>query len=257
VSLQPHDVEAMVFWTRHPRHLLAHLDELDRRDYCYYFQYTLMDNPRALEPHTPPAETAIRSFRELAQHVGADRVIWRYDPIVFSNATDLEFHTAAYRRLAEALRGCTKRSVISIMDLYGKARPRLLGLAGAGIRVQADEGAVRALTAELAPRLADTAAANGMEIVSCAETLDLRPFGVRPGACVDADYLARVLGVSVAAKKDPAQREACGCVSSRDIGMYDSCLFGCRYCYAVASFLRARANRLAHDPLSPSLLGTP
>jgi DNA repair photolyase len=44
-------------------------------------------------------------------------------------------------------------------------------------------------------------------------------------------------------------------VVSRDIGMYDSCLHGCAYCYATTSFERARRNHAAHDPRSPSLLG--
>ena len=37
--------------------------------------------------------------------------------------------------------------------------------------------------------------------------------------------------------------------------MYDSCLFGCRYCYATSSFERARVNHAEHRPDSPSLLG--
>jgi hypothetical protein len=93
-----------------------------------------------------------------------------------------------------------------------------------------------------------------MEIVSCAEEVDLRPFGVLPGKCVDNAHIARVFGVDVAHGKDPAQRKACGCVVSRDIGMYDSCLFGCQYCYATSSFERARVNHDAHDPNSASLI---
>jgi DNA repair photolyase len=72
---------------------------------------------------------------------------------------------------------------------------------------------------------------------------------------VDDRILAEALGIEVPATKDPAQRKACGCVASRDVGMYESCLFGCRYCYAVTSFGRAKANFDAHDPESPSLLG--
>ncbi len=57
--------------------------------------------------------------------------------------------------------------------------------------------------------LADTALSRGMEITSCAETIDLRPYGIRPGKCVDDDLLRRLFGIDVPAKKDPSQRPQC------------------------------------------------
>ena len=104
-------------------------------------------------------------------------------------------------------------------------------------------------------RLPKLAGENGMEIVSCAEEIDLRPFGILPGKCVDNRVIAEAFGVEVPKTKDPTQRAACGCVVSRDIGMYESCLFGCQYCYATKSFDQARANFESHDPNSLSLLG--
>jgi DNA repair photolyase len=72
---------------------------------------------------------------------------------------------------------------------------------------------------------------------------------------VDDDYIARTFGLHLPARKDPSQRAACGCVVSKDIGMYDSCLFGCQYCYATSSFETARRNHAEHDPELPSLIG--
>ena len=57
VSLKPEDVDVIVFWTRNPRPLFPHLAELDQRGYRYYFQYTVLDNPRAIDPKSPPVET--------------------------------------------------------------------------------------------------------------------------------------------------------------------------------------------------------
>ena len=103
--------------------------------------------------------------------------------------------------------------------------------------------------------LAELAGENGMEIVSCAKEVDLRPFGILPGKCVDNGVIAEAFGIEIPATKDPTQRKACGCVVSRDIGMYESCLFGCQYCYATKSFDQARLNFVCHDPESSSLLG--
>jgi hypothetical protein len=98
-----------------------------------------------------------------------------------------------------------------------------------------------------------TANRYGLEIFSCAEELDLRPYGIGAGKCVDDEYIAATFGLRLNTKKDPGQRAACGCVVSKDIGMYDTCLFGCQYCYATSSFDRARDNHAQHDPQSPSL----
>jgi hypothetical protein len=269
VSLTPEDVQVIVFWTRNPRPLFKYLDELDGRGYCYYFQYTLMDNPRLLDEHNPPVMAALDTFRRLADRVGPQRLVWRYDPIVLSSLTPPDFHRRTYDKLAAALQGYTGRSVISLLDVYGKIRKRLAGLAAQGVKLMplregADPLAVAPSglhggavmpdwLASLLRDLAQIAQANDMEMVSCAEELDLQPFGIRPGKCIDDDLIARVFGLQVSHAKDPGQRKACGCVQSKDIGMYDSCLLGCRYCYATSSFERARQNYLRYDPNSPSL----
>jgi len=269
VSLLPEEVDVIVFWTRNPRPLFASLDELEAHGYRYYFQYTLMDNPRLLDEHNPPAIAALDTFRRLADRTGPGRVIWRYDPIVLSSLTPPDFHRRTFERLARALRGYTGRSVISLLDVYGKTRKRLRGLAAQGVQlIPLWEGAdpLRAAPSGLPEGtdlpewlaclmrdLAQMAQANGMEMVSCAEELDLQPYGIRPGKCIDDDLIARVFGLEVSQAKDPGQRKACGCVQSKDIGMYDSCLLGCRYCYATSSFEKARQNYLRHDPDGPSL----
>lgn len=252
VSLAPEDVDAVVFWTRNPRPLMPYLEELDSRGYRYYFQFTILGYPREIDPRSPAAATAVEAFCDLAARLGPWRVVWRYDPIVFSGITPPAFHQENFQRLAESLRGRTRRVVVSIVDRYRKIESRLKQLEGTQAAVcdcEAED------FAPLMRRLAAKAGENGMEIVSCAEEIDLRPFGILPGKCVDDRVIAEALGIEVPGTKDPTQRKACGCVVSRDIGMYESCVFGCRYCYATKSFDQARANFDSHDPRSPSLLG--
>jgi hypothetical protein len=252
ISLRPEDVDAIVFWTRNPRPLMPYLDELDGRGYRYYFQFTVLGYPRELDPKSPSVTTAVEAFHALAERLGPRRMIWRYDPIVFTGITLPTFHQENFQRLAESLRGHTRRVVVSIMDMYRKIEKRLKKLEGTPAAVRpCDAGDFGPLMRSLA----GTAAENGMEIVSCAEEVDLRPFGILPGKCVDDRVIAEAFGIEVPGTKDPTQRKACGCVVSRDIGMYESCLFGCKYCYATKSFDQAKANFDSHDPTSPSLLG--
>jgi hypothetical protein len=254
VSLEPREVDAIVFWTRNPRPLFPHLKELDERGYRYYFLYTLMANPRQIDPGSPPVKAAMETFRALAGRIGPQRVIWRYDPIFMSSLTDIPFHLSAYEQIATGLKGSTLRSVLSVTHMYRKIQKRVGDLTKLGIEVFPCDASALSL---LIPSLSETARRNGMELRSCADELALERFGIRPGACVDAELISRISGADLEGGKDLCQRKQCGCAASKDIGMYDSCLFGCIYCYATTSFERAKANHGQHDPASPSLLPCP
>ncbi|OGO42122.1 MAG: hypothetical protein A2W36_05155 [Chloroflexi bacterium RBG_16_58_14] len=255
VSLKPGDVDVIVFWTRNPAPLLHHLKEMDTLGLHYYFQYTILDNPRYLDSKVPSLSSALETFKKLSDQIGPTKVIWRYDPIVFTKDTGVRFHVKSYRKIATELRGYTNRSVISVVDIYKKANKRLRQLNEAGSPIIPYRGKSDIHFDFLMNNLVESASQNGMEIVSCAEDLDLTPYGIRPGKCVDDEYIQKVFGLNVTHKKDPSQRAACGCVVSRDIGAYDTCLFGCQYCYATTSFERAHVNHAEHDPQSPSLIG--
>ncbi len=254
ISLKPADVDALLLVSRNPHPLLQHLDELDRMGYNYYFQYTLIGNPRLIDPHTPPAEAGVRIFREFASHVGPQRMVWRYDPVVLSDITPPAFHVENFRKIAQALAGSTELCIFSIMDLYSKARGRLAEMSRSGARLLQPYRPENLLET-FVPAIVNAAAEVGITIQSCAEELDLERYGVQSGACIDAAYIQKTFGVSVGSVKDPFMRKACNCARSRDVGMYDGCLFGCPYCYATSSFERAWQNYRTHDPLSPSLFG--
>ncbi len=253
VSLKPKDVVAIVFWTRNAGPLLPYVGELKERGYCFYFQYTVMNNPRSLDPAQSPLGKRIETFKRLSDAVGSEAIIWRYDPIVLTSASPVEFHLEQHARIAEQLKGYTRRNVISIVDLYksGERRMRQSERQNDITFYECDDDALRALVPSLVRQAHDC----GMEIVSCAEKIDLSPYGVAPGKCIDPELIYRLSGKPVSYKKDRDQRRECLCHDSVDIGMYDTCVFGCVYCYATHSFETARKRRLEHDPNSPSLIG--
>ena len=252
ISLAPENVDLFVFWTRNPKPLIPHLKELNARGYSYYFLFTLMDNPRILDPKSPSPEISIDTFKKLSDLIGPEKVFWRYDPIVLSNVTDIEFHKQRFEFIADKLCGCTFRCIISFVDIYRKIEGRLNNLAGKGFVLEKPDNND---LSDLAVTFCSIASQNGIEIRSCASQKDLTDFGIPAGKCIDDIYIARVFGKHLNSKKDPSQRKYCNCVSSKDIGMYDSCLYECLYCYATTSFDRAKINFKSYDPDSPSLLG--
>ncbi len=107
----------------------------------------------------------------------------------------------------------------------------------------------------LAARFSEIARKYRLTLETCAEAVDLSQFGIRHGHCIDGDLFERITGVSLALAKDINQRAECGCMASIDIGMYDTCQNGCKYCYANHSIAALRKNVQSHDPASPLLCG--
>jgi hypothetical protein len=250
VNLDPGDVDVIVFWTRNAHPMLRYLSDMDHMGYRYYFHYTITGNTRLLDPYCPEPMDAVRSFLKLSESIAPDRVIWRYDPIVFTAKTDEIFHRDMFEFLASNLRGFTKRVVVSLVQRYKKNRRRL--------RTEDDAGPLLMDISDtrlgvFMNSLASIAAANGLEILSCAQEKDLSPFGIKAGSCIDPDLIKQLFELNVSRRKDPGQRPACRCVVSRDIGAYDTCIYGCRYCYATTTLEKARRRFQAHDPLSPML----
>ncbi|HOB12542.1 MAG TPA: DUF1848 domain-containing protein [Syntrophomonadaceae bacterium] len=252
VSLKPEDVDVIVFWTKNPEPLIKHLEELDDRGFRYYFQYTLTGYPQALEPQVPELKKGISTFKKLADRIGPEKVIWRYDPIVISNITDTNYHKKQIDHIARELEGFTHRLVISIVDEYRKTKINFDQQERRSINIerQISEDQVR----DIIEFAVDRTKRSKMEAFSCAEILNLKPFGLMPGKCIDDHYIKRVFGIDVTSEKDKSQRSECGCVHSKDIGAYDTCLHGCLYCYA-GTLSAAKKNQTNHFPDSPSIIG--
>ena len=252
VSLKQNDVDVIVFWTRNSANLMPHLSELDERGYRYYFQYTITGYPRTIEAAVPKTQTAIDTFIKLSDMIGQDKVVWRYDPILLSNQVDIDEHKRLFSKIAFLLSGKTDRVVISFSDFYKKTERNLSNVENL---IYSDITQDMNSLLDLAKFMSDVASSHGMIIKSCAEHIDTTNVGIKHGKCIDEELIKDVFGLSLSNKKDKGQREECGCVKSVDIGMYNTCLHECSYCYATFNKKMVIDNRKKHDEFSPFLIG--
>lgn len=95
-----------------------------------------------------------------------------------------------------------------------------------------------------------------MTIASCAEQIDLTSCGIAHNSCIDKDLIENIIGCKINAQKDKNQRKECGCMESVDIGTYNTCKNGCKYCYANYHQESVLKNCKQYDPDAPLLCGT-
>lgn len=240
----------IVFWSKNPKPMIERLDELEALGFRnYYFQFTLNDYVReGLEPNVLKVEERLETFKALAERIGKERVIWRYDPLILSDDLTVDVLLERIARIGKELRGSTEKLVFSFADVLDY-RKVVKNLEGTTCREFTTTEKI-----EFAKGLCEINLDLGLEMATCAEDIDLSAYGIKHNKCVDDDLMMRLFNTDAKlmefigseydmidgwsikkSKKDKGQRKACGCVISKDIGMYNTCPHLCKYCYANAS----------------------
>ncbi len=246
IKISPDVVDCIVFWTKNPLPMMERLDELEA--YNYYFQFTLTGYGNDVERNLPNKKTSvIPIFQELSNKIGKEKVVWRYDPIFFSNRYNVQYHLKAFRSIAEALSGYTEKCVISFLDIYPKNKKNMDNL----LSYDLSDSELR----EFAKELSNIAKENHIKIGSCAEKVDLDEYGIIHNSCIDKELIEKIIGCKLKINKDKNQRIECGCVESVEVRTYNTCKNGCVYCYANYSAKSVESNFQKYDPLSPLLCG--
>jgi hypothetical protein len=278
VSLLPEDVDSVVFWTKDGRPLEKHFAEFAAFGLPCMILYTLTPYGRDIEPGLADKQGAAACLLRLAERLGPDSVVWRYDPIILTSPDaplklTAEFHLASFEALAQKLEGRVRRCITSFvapyrrvqknLDAMGRVEPcpqearTLLAALGAiaaarGMSLQtcaAPEAAIPGAAAFSAgsrrpagdARAAPPAGHFGVELFAeeNGAAQNASPGAVMPGACIDAGLISRILGRPLNPGRDKNQRPACLCAKSVDIGSYGTCGHGCVYCYAGGAPARA------------------
>lgn len=247
VILSPELIDCIIFWTKDPENMMDKLPQLEAMGYHYYFQFTLTPYGRDIERNLRDKKDIRNTFRQLSERIGRQRVIWRYDPIILNEEYSMDYHIKSFTELCDGLSEYTKSCTISFVDVYSK------------ISKQVKDNVIKVIPEEQMHQLAAELSRIGrmyeIELQACCEKLNLSEDGIKSATCIDKVMVERICGHSLNIKKDKNQREGCGCSQSVDIGVYNTCMHGCIYCYANHSDSSIYKNWSQHNPNSDILTG--
>lgn len=245
----------IVFWSKNPEPIIPYLPILRAKGIGCYFQFTLNDYGREkYEPNIPKIEQRIDTFKKLVDTLGVGSVVWRFDPLVLTDKVDEIMLLERIKNLAQNLKGYSEKLVFSFADISNYLKvARNLSNHGVYYREWTEEGMCR-----FAQQLNDLDL--GLQLSTCAEKVDLSAFNISHNRCIDPDLICRIspelFDEIGKLKNDKGQRKLCGCISSKDIGVYNTCPHGCVYCYANSTPESAMRNFNKHlcNPFNDSIL---
>lgn len=281
----------IVFWTKNPAPIIPYLPELDKRGIHYYFQVTLNDYVKeGFEPNVPSVEERVKTFKQLSNLIGKEKVIWRFDPLIITpNIGPRDLLTRIWH-VGNKLKGYTDKLVFSFVDVkaYRKVQNNLVKETMLFTKDDVENAeanhAQRIEIVEGLKKIREAWHKEGwdIEMATCAEDIDLEAYGIEHNRCIDSELMKRIFAEDkelvyylhtlkwpekdmfgeippipnkTKNVKDTGQRKICGCMVSKDIGMYNTCRHFCVYCYANTSKELVLKNKDKHNDESESIIG--
>ena len=283
------NTKVIVFWTKNPEPIIPYLEKLDQRGIHYYFQFTLNDYEKeGFEPGIPELERRIQTFKKLSNLIGKEKVIWRFDPLILSDQLSVRDLLKKIWFVGNQIKGYTDKLVFSFADInvYKKVQNNL-------IRETAQYNKENLCSAEFSEdntnefiiglnkiKEAWKEEGWGIQLATCSEKIDLEKYNIEHNKCIDGALMAKLFSKDydlmyflsngklpeksyslfdkqndkIKNLKDSGQRTECGCIFSKDIGMYDTCKHHCVYCYANTSRKMVEKNYATHNLDSESII---
>lgn len=243
-ELKPDKVDCVVFCSKNYEPILERLHEISDKFNTYFF-YTITAYDKDIEPRVPSIENSIQTLLKLEKIVGAKRIAWRYDPVLLTDKYTIDYHFQTFENMAKQLSGHIDRCIFSFVEMYKKLEVNMPEISA----VTDEEKLI------LAQGLGKISQEYNISIQTCATNGDYTMFGVNPSGCMTLDILSNANDVKFRKLKHNGMRQNCHCIETRDIGAYDTCPNGCRYCYANSSPKKAFENYKLHYKNSPILFG--
>ena len=243
-ELTPDKVDVVQFCSKNYEPILEHLPKIINR-FNTYFHYTITAYGKDVEPQVPSIEESIKTLKKLSAIVKKQRLAWRYDPVLLTKKYTIETHIATFEKMAKEIAPFVDRCIFSFVEMYRKLErnmPELIQM------TEADKDAI-------AKNLGAIASKYNLHIQTCGTNGDYSKYNIHSSGCATLAIMGKANGITFKDLKHTGMRQGCHCIKNSDIGAYDSCPNGCKYCYANKNPQKAFENFKQHDPDSPILLG--
>jgi hypothetical protein len=260
--LDPKVIDLLVFGTKNPAPILPYLEELAK--FRTYWMVTINPYGKEVECNVPDWHQLQKSMKVLSERLGKKALTWRYCPVIVNDRYPAEWHIQRFEEMASVFSRYTDTCMMGFLDLYEKTKRNY------------PEGRIIGVheKARIAQAFAETASRYGMRIIGCVEDRSLGEYGVDVSGCMTHHALEQIGDFRLKIPKseqtafkrngsssdltDAQMKDARlfhGCILGHDIGAYNTCLHGCKYCYANTDTRAVQYNAKRHDPDSPYLTG--
>ncbi len=241
-ELTPNKIDCVIFCSKNYEPILSRLHEITDR-FNTYFHYTITAYGKDIEPNVPSIEQSIETLLKLEQIVGKQLIAWRYDPVLITQKYTIEHHLKTFEYMTIKLSGHIDRCIFSFVEMYKKLQKNMPEIL---LFTEEDKN-------KLAERFGKISKKYNIVIQTCGTNDTYKEYGILKSGCMTADILSKANGIEFKNIKHKGMRKGCHCIQSRDIGTYDTCPNGCKYCYANASPQKAIQNFKQYDENSPIL----
>ena len=109
------DIEAIVFCSKNYKPFMKYVKWFNNNFKCI-FHYTINSYGTEIEPGTPNIGDSINTFKKLSGETSKQQVIWRYDPILFTNKYDIEHHKNSINLISKELKDYAEICIFSFVS---------------------------------------------------------------------------------------------------------------------------------------------
>ncbi len=243
-ELNPEVVDCIIFCSKNYEPILPYIKTITAK-FNTYFHYTITAYGKDIEPNVPDIDKSIETLIKLSEIVGKQRIGWRYDPILLTEKYTKEIHYETFNYMTKEISPYIDRCIFSFVEIYKKLKKNM-----PEIILLTDNDKT-----EIAKHIGSIAKKYNMTIQTCATTGDYEQFGILKSGCLTSEILGQANNIQFKKIKHSGNRKGCNCMENRNIGDYDTCPNGCKYCYANQNSEIAKINFTKHDPNAPFILG--